>query len=329
MEKKTPRRSLAVVAFSRNLRMNSPLRQELTLPLFPDIKADTFDEAVPRFVLEQLVHLRDEDVEKYRSFLNKKKAKNAVSAKERGDLNKGYKKYVGKLPCHSVDTGLFGRMITEKELFPPVVGAMTTAHAMSVNEYQEVLDFFTCYDDVSEVSEHLSDEGLERLLHSPLFYHHRVINMGAFFSNCPQIADKEVFEKVMTCIIKSLVFCVPGGMARKTGTNIIASGLLLEVHQEGFPISYVNAYEKPVLPALKGGLLEPAIEQLAQFVSFYDVEFPTCRRLWLCHAGTPLRYKDTDGKTHDVPRVTNAKSSAEAVAFCLSHLQPKGDHRHE
>lgn len=255
----------------------------------------------------------EEESDRLNKVLAKKGKVKPLDAKTRDNVNKVFwdrvEKAHGKLRCHKIDTGLWGRMITN-DAFVDVEGAMSTAHAISVNEYVETVDYFTCVDDVvSRGAGHLG----EKTMHSSMFYCHYNINLDVLEENVPLMKNPDAMGSVLENILRTVFNMTPSGLSLKTDTHCPAEAMLIEFNSTTQLPNQVNAY----LNAIRGGedYLDTAVERLGKHVGNYDPEFPGTKRVWLCHSGLHLV---RSGKP--IPNTGNAESVKEACEIVRSFL---------
>lgn len=217
-----------------------------------------------------------------------KKAMKAANGKIHGIVTKN-----GVLNSKELDIALFGRMLAQaqvdsddKDTIGEVTGAMTTMHAFSVHELEETPDFFTAFDDITQSSGHLSEEGKEKMMHSSCFYEYFCVDLDALRTNFKEAINADNMTKVMVGLFKGIFSAVPDAMGRKTASNqTIPSAVMVEYIPKGMPITYMNAFEKPVRPGMNGGVIEPAVERLIKYAGFYANEIPKAQRVWLSLEG--------------------------------------------
>lgn len=141
----------------------------------------------------------------------------------------------------SVDTALFGRMITS-DLFARVDSAVSVAHAFTTHEEETETDYFTAVDTLNQDD---SGAGLiqETELTSGVFYTYAVIDMNQLRSNLSDRA--EIAERLGRNLVHAMATTSPGAKRGSTAPYAYAEFVLLERGPEQ-PRTLANAFLEPV-----------------------------------------------------------------------------------
>ncbi len=141
----------------------------------------------------------------------------------------------------SVDTALFGRMITS-DLFARVDSAVSVAHAFTTHEEEAETDYFTAVDTLNRDD---SGAGLiqETELTSGVFYTYAVIDMNQLRSNLSDRA--EIAERLGRNLVHAMATTSPGAKRGSTAPYAYAEFVLLERGPEQ-PRTLANAFLEPV-----------------------------------------------------------------------------------
>jgi len=173
-----------------------------------------------------------------------------------------------------VDMALFGRMVTS-ELMHNVEASSQFAHAISTNEWAREFDLWTRVDDrrdkrldfyrnafgAEEKLESGTDGMGDAEFTSACFYSYFNVDFGALVDNLTGKAIKHDLDdskdrpvaKERACgavvgLVRAAIFERPTGKFNSMATPTLPTLVLVEVRNTHVPVSYVNAFAKPVDP---------------------------------------------------------------------------------
>jgi CRISPR system Cascade subunit CasC len=167
----------------------------------------------------------------------------AKDVKDKAPLNdREIRKVVKELPA-SLDTALFGRMVTS-DLFARVDAAVSVAHAFTTHAEEAETDYFTAVDTL-KTSEDDAGAGLinDTELTSGVFYTYAVIDMNQLRDNLGEHADRA--EQLARKLVEAMTTVSPGAKRGSTAPYAYAEFALLERGNEQ-PRTLANAFLKPV-----------------------------------------------------------------------------------
>lgn len=186
----------------------------------------------------------------------------------------------------TTDIALFGRMVTS-DAFRNVEAAMQVSHAFSTNRVNQESDYYTAVDDLLAGS----DVGGAAMIgdidfNSCCFYHYAAIDTDILRENLKDAEDYEVTEQILLeAMIQIMAFTNPGGKQNTFAGHILPSLLCVEAKQTKIPISYANAYAKPVY-SKNGEIIGESIDRLTKEINKLDTNFGVeTERLWFCPDG--------------------------------------------
>ena len=196
----------------------------------------------------------DDAVEAYLKAVDDGEKPGVISKKVKEALNSG----------HTVDISLFGRMFAgAKDL--NVDAACEVAPAMGVGELRQEQDYFTAVDDLKKTS------GSSMIgvvgYNSSTLYRYANINYTALKEN---LGGSMNAAEAVTKFVDAFVKTLPSGKQHAFAARTLPGYVEVTV-DEGQPISYANAFLKPVRPevdSLTGEELsveDVAIERLQQY----------------------------------------------------------------
>lgn len=174
----------------------------------------------------------------------------------------------------AADISLFGRMVASAPSMT-LEGAAMFSPAISVNVAEYETDFFTALDERQPADELGADLLGTMEYMSNVYYRFIGINLD-------MLADEyhlgamplEQRKLVLTTFIRACLMAMPPARRHTMNANALPSYVLAVYQDCGYPIQFVNAFEKPVCPVPgHGGLVETAVERLKK-------EYVTQTKLW-------------------------------------------------
>lgn len=185
----------------------------------------------------------------------------------------------------SVDIALFGRMVTS-DAFADVDASMQVAHAFSVNKAVLESDFFTAMDDLVDGKEDAGSGMMGDIDYvSSCYYSYFSLDVDKLRENLKNSPDvDQIIEKVIPVLIRSIAFCNPCGKQNSFAGNVLPSAMLIECKDFPVPVSYANAFVKPVRATSSNDLVEESVNRLAKYVVGLDKSFSLLllKRFWFC-----------------------------------------------
>lgn len=172
-----------------------------------------------------------------------------------------------------VDMALFGRMVTS-DLMHNVEASSQFAHAISTHEFTREFDFWTCVDDRRDKRLDFYDAfgSGEKLVSgadcigdaeftSACYYSYFNVDFCALVDNLTGKALKHDLDdsgdrekavakakKAVVGLLKAAIFERPTGKFNSMATPSLPSLVLVEIRDNNVPVSYVDAFAKPVDP---------------------------------------------------------------------------------
>ena len=162
----------------------------------------------------------------------------------------------------TVDIALSGRMTTSG-LLQSVDGAMSLAHSITTHAIEADIDWFTAVDDLTDSTEggliagHLGTQEFS----SGVFYRYCALNLKQLDTNLAASRKKSL--EVAAHLVHLLATITPDGKQHSFAAYNLAG--LVMCNFSSFPISGVDAFEKPVMREKQGGLINPSIAALSDY----------------------------------------------------------------
>lgn len=181
----------------------------------------------------------------------------------------------------SVDVALFGRMVTS-EAFRDIEASAQVAHALSTHAVKHEFDYFTAVDDLarsdSEVEE---DAGADMLgdveFNSACYYKYLSIDRDGLIDNLvgrslrkevpaeDQQAAVELAASTLDALLQATVLVTPSGKQNSFAAHQLPAAVLIEVRPSCLPVSYANAFAKPVTTG-NDGLVQSSLNAFKKHV---------------------------------------------------------------
>ena len=184
----------------------------------------------------------------------------------------------------TLDMALFGRMVTS-EAFADVEAAMQVAHAVSTNRVNMESDYFTAVDDLIAESTDETGSGMigDIDYNSSCYYIYASLDTDKLLENLKNCDDpEEIVKKAIPALIETMAFSNPSGKQNSFAGHSLPSAVLVECRERKIPVSYVNAYERPVRANGDSGIVRESVERLKDECLKTERLFglSTDKRLW-------------------------------------------------
>lgn len=202
----------------------------------------------------------------------------AISAKDiQADMKKGNRRAI------TLDIALFGRMVTS-DAFADVDAAMQVAHAISTNRVMMESDFFTAVDDCLQRRGETGSAMMDDVdYNSSCYYIYASLDTDELRENLANSPDVDVLmEKVVPLMVEVMAYSNPSGKQNTFAAHALPSAILVECKKKKIPVSYVNAFERPIRPDENGGLVKKSAAALIREEEKIRAAYalPVEKRLW-------------------------------------------------
>lgn len=166
-----------------------------------------------------------------------------------------------KLLAASLDTALFGRMVTS-DLFARVDAAVSVAHAFTTHSEAAETDYFTAVDTLKGADDD-AGAGLinDTELTTGVFYTYAVLDMEQLRGNLGAEADRA--ELLASRLVRAMATVSPGAKRGSTAPYAYAEFVLLERGPQQ-PRTLANAFLQPVA-ADGAGLMPASVQALMDY----------------------------------------------------------------
>jgi CRISPR system Cascade subunit CasC len=196
----------------------------------------------------------------------------------------------GSVP-RSVDIALFGRMTTSA-LFEDVTAAMQVAHALGTGRAERQFDYFTAVDDWVQGDTGAPGRGGADMIgdvefNSATYYKYFSLDWSQLLKNLG--GDEEIARRTLRAVLMAAALATPTGKQNAFAAHNPPDAILVEVKPWRVPISYANAFVKPVRPTTQEDLVEVSLRAFTAYVvslkKAYGLE---ARSYWLTTRGIEL-----------------------------------------
>lgn len=172
---------------------------------------------------------------------------------------------------HAADIAMFGRMTTSSP-FKNVEAAVQVAHAISTHAVEQEFDYYTAVDDVS------GEAGAgfigETSFNSATYYKYLSIDWPALVKNTQ--GDHAIAATTVRALIHAALFAIPSGKQNSFAAHNLPDLVLVEVREQKVPLSYANAFVRPVRPTAQRSLVEASAQALQDYIpqinDMYDLK---------------------------------------------------------
>lgn len=188
-------------------------------------------------------------------------------------------KRLGASIARSVDIAMFGRMTTSAA-FENVDAAVQVAHAISTHRIDPEFDYYTAVDDISGES----GAGFigDTAFNSATYYKYASIHWEGLVENLG--GDSEVAAKAVAAFVEAWATTSPTGKQNSFAAHNLPDLVLVEVRERNLPVSYANAFVKPVWGRGSESLLDASVDALAVYLNKLDEVYnlsAQSRRGWI------------------------------------------------
>lgn len=183
----------------------------------------------------------------------------------------------------TLDMALFGRMVTS-DAFRDVEASMQVAHAVSTNRLEREFDYYTAMDDLLKKGEETGAGMIGDVeFSSNCYYHYFNIDVDQLRQNLNGASDiDDLVSEAIPALVRAFAYVNPSGKQNSFAAHQLPSLLCVEIKPEKIPVSYINAFVKPVSPTKKSSLVDESVIRLVQEIDKADAKFDITvnERLW-------------------------------------------------
>ena len=206
-------------------------------------------------IAELLVGMKKDNPKAFSKFIGEKAKRSKEEEKAADEAISAFRKQAfNARESLSIDVGLFGRMTTS-DLIVDVEAACQVAHAISTHEVLIESDYFTAMDDLKETlatsqsasggAAFLGSGDTETFFNSAVYYKYLNIDTRALSKNVEGAAADQV-GKAVGVMVQAAALANPTGKQNSFAAHSAPEWILVEASAVRQPVSYANAFLKPV-----------------------------------------------------------------------------------
>ena len=160
---------------------------------------------------------------------------------------------------HAADIALFGRMVAELEDMG-VDAACQVAHAISTNQMDMEMDFYTAVDDLQRKSE--TGAGMMGIVefNSSCFYRYSLLDTTQLLKNLD--GDKTLAKAAALAFVKASIYAIPTGKQNSMAAQNLPVYIRAVVKDGAPAVSLTNAFLSPARPKGEKDMALVSIEAL-------------------------------------------------------------------
>lgn len=209
-------------------------------------------------------------------------------------------KYLGESIPRSVDIAMFGRMTTA-QAFKNVQAAVQVAHALSTNALKQEFDYYTAMDELKPDSEPGADMIGDIEYNSCTYYKYLNVHWEELVSNLG--GDKEIAKRAVKALLEAAAMAHPSGKQNSFGAFNLPDFVLVEVSERNLPVSYANAFLKPVSGFGDKSLMANSVKQMSDYVTRLSKAYNLApNRAYLAVDGLPFHDLKAQASLDDVKK---------------------------
>jgi CRISPR system Cascade subunit CasC len=176
----------------------------------------------------------------------------------------------------SDDIAMFGRMTTSAA-FDDVQAAVQVAHAISTHKVEQEFDYYTAVDDISGES----GAGFigDVAFNSATFYKYISVHWEGLVANLG--GDTDIARQAVAALIEAAATVSPTGKQNTFAAHNLPDFVLVEARDRNLPISYANAFLRPVWSPPTSSMIDESVNALASYVNQLTSTYPIpAERAW-------------------------------------------------
>lgn len=183
----------------------------------------------------------------------------------------------------TLDIALFGRMVTSAA-FVNVEASMQVAHAVSTHALDLESDYFTAVDDLLTGQDETGAGMIGDIdFDSCCYYQYASLDMDKLRENLKDSPEALArVDELIPVLLRVMALSNPSGKQNSFAGHVAPDAMLVEFKPEKIPLSYVNAFAKPV-SRYSTQIVKDSTDRLAQEVDLMDgfYALPVAHRAWM------------------------------------------------
>lgn len=168
----------------------------------------------------------------------------------------------GRNAPRSIDIAMFGRMTTSAA-FENANAAVQVAHAISTHKIESEFDYYTAVDDVS------GEAGAgfigDTAFNSATYYKYFSIHWEGLLDNLGK--DATIAARAVAALLRAAALVNPTGKQNSFAAHNLPDLILVEAREANLPVSYANAFLKPVWAGGNTSLMDASLDALKDYMT--------------------------------------------------------------
>ena len=262
-----------------------------------------FKPAFASRIAELLVALKNDSPLAYKAFIGAAKKGEKLTKEQEKEAKKKIGEFIDQAAkakeSLSVDVALFGRMTTS-DIIADVEAACQVAHALSTHETLIESDYFTAMDDLRDKfakgagAAFLGSGDTETFFNSAVYYKYLNLDTDGLLANLGD-RDEAKAARASGVLVESAALATPTGKQNSFAAHSVPELILVELSARKQPISYANAFLKPVQAQ---DLMEGSAGALSDYCGSIAAAFsPGDTRRFLLKVGSARGFRPPEGTT--------------------------------
>jgi CRISPR system Cascade subunit CasC len=194
---------------------------------------------------------------------------------------------------HSIDIALFGRMVADVSDIN-VDASAQVAHAISVHPVETEYDYFTAVDDRKNDNDETGAAMIGTVeFNSATLYRYATVDADRLTDN---LGDPTATRRAVEAFVRAFVTSMPTGK-QNTFANRTLPDLVVVKVRDTQPISFVGAFEEPVVTGTAAGRIQQATQRLVDYARDVETAYgQTAAHAWVVRVGERTRAADALGE---------------------------------
>lgn len=224
---------------------------------------------------------------------------------EEKDLKKRLKEVANN--DHAYDMALFGRMVAVDPGFN-IEAASQFAHAIGIDALTPEFDFWAATDDIGS-EEHSGSGNLGVFeFNSSTYYRFASVDLNTLNEN---LGTLESVQEALDIFLKGYFNAVPKGKENSFAAPTLPGALVVTL-RENAPVSYANAFEKPITRTRNETVLENGFTAMLEYADNLEKNYGTVgMKTWI------ITVLDNDNKI-DLPTAINEIKQEVSQAYSVN-----------
>jgi CRISPR system Cascade subunit CasC len=162
----------------------------------------------------------------------------------------------------SVDIAMFGRMTTSG-FFKDVQASVQVAHTLTTHSVDPEFDYFTAVDDLQPEEEIGASMIGDVEFNSATHYKYFNVQWEELVKNLK--GEVDIARQAVLVLLEAAAFAQPTGKQNTFAAHNLPDVILVEVSQKNLPVSYANAFLKPVGKPFQVSLMDLSVQQFNSY----------------------------------------------------------------